>query len=216
MIRRPPRSTRTDTLFPYTTLFRSCDWFDRDRERSLVGVDNARAKQLIRLDVDNVGAAQGLDMNEDIGRPALTHQESVTFQPIEPFHTDRFERHRGIRKRLDIGMPASRARRGLDRVAEVNRDDLARLQAAIALNGDAFHARAFGKAASTVRLEHGEMDQDITHTGLVGDDEAERSDEHTSELQSLMRISYAVFCLKKKKTTRRILKGPNNREKRMP
>src|SRR3546814_15838767 len=26
MIRRPPRSTRTDTLFPYTTLFRSCDY----------------------------------------------------------------------------------------------------------------------------------------------------------------------------------------------
>src|SRR3546814_14435808 len=26
MIRRPPRSTRTDTLFPYTTLFRSLDW----------------------------------------------------------------------------------------------------------------------------------------------------------------------------------------------
>src|SRR3546814_2237488 len=31
---------------------------------------------------------------------------------------------------------------------------------------------------------------------------AERSEEHTSELQSLMRISYAVFCLKKKNTTR--------------
>src|SRR3546814_1118381 len=30
---------------------------------------------------------------------------------------------------------------------------------------------------------------------------ADRSEEHTSELQSLMRISYAVFCLKKKKTT---------------
>src|SRR3546814_1239753 len=29
MIRRPPRSTRTDTLFPYTTLFRSDVWFDR-------------------------------------------------------------------------------------------------------------------------------------------------------------------------------------------
>src|SRR3546814_14845678 len=29
MIRRPPRSTRTDTLFPYTTLFRSLDFFDR-------------------------------------------------------------------------------------------------------------------------------------------------------------------------------------------
>src|SRR3546814_5007256 len=38
--------------------------------------------------------------------------------------------------------------------------------------------------------------------GFVGDDEAAldamRSEEHTSELQSLMRISYAVFCLKKK------------------
>src|SRR3546814_5960131 len=31
---------------------------------------------------------------------------------------------------------------------------------------------------------------------------ADRSEEHTSELQSLMRISYAVFCLKKKKTTK--------------
>src|SRR3546814_6737558 len=35
------------------------------------------------------------------------------------------------------------------------------------------------------------------------DDGNERSEEHTSELQSLMRISYAVFCLKKKKTIKR-------------
>src|SRR3546814_2365488 len=35
---------------------------------------------------------------------------------------------------------------------------------------------------------------------------AKRSEEHTSELQSLMRISYAVFCLKKKKTQRKIYK----------
>src|SRR3546814_5000772 len=33
-----------------------------------------------------------------------------------------------------------------------------------------------------------------------------RSEEHTSELQSLMRISYAVFCLKKKKSTKRKMK----------
>src|SRR3546814_9754831 len=38
------------------------------------------------------------------------------------------------------------------------------------------------------------------HAWLVGNDHpADRSEEHTSELQSLMRISYAVFCLKKKK-----------------
>src|SRR3546814_1907486 len=33
MIRRPPRPTRTDTLFPYTTLFRSPAWRGRDRKR---------------------------------------------------------------------------------------------------------------------------------------------------------------------------------------
>src|SRR3546814_2705769 len=37
-----------------------------------------------------------------------------------------------------------------------------------------------------------------------------RSEEHTSELQSLMRISYAVFCLKKKKTIERIIGKPRN------
>src|SRR3546814_7298650 len=36
--------------------------------------------------------------------------------------------------------------------------------------------------------------------GRAGHDAARRSEEHTSELQSLMRISYAVFCLKKKET----------------
>src|SRR3546814_2488754 len=37
--------------------------------------------------------------------------------------------------------------------------------------------------------------------GALGEERGQRSEEHTSELQSLMRISYAVFCLKKKKTT---------------
>src|SRR3546814_8317099 len=42
-----------------------------------------------------------------------------------------------------------------------------------------------------------------TPAGLAGSQSHRRSEEHTSELQSLMRISYAVFCLKKKRTTRR-------------
>src|SRR3546814_828054 len=37
MIRRPPRSTRTDTLFPYTTLFRSARQLGRARQRGLIG-----------------------------------------------------------------------------------------------------------------------------------------------------------------------------------
>src|SRR3546814_8495981 len=41
----------------------------------------------------------------------------------------------------------------------------------------------------------------------------ERSEEHTSELQSLMRISYAVFCLKKKKKKRKNTKNSKNTEK---
>src|SRR3546814_8869497 len=44
-----------------------------------------------------------------------------------------------------------------------------------------------------------ELEQDVKR-GLINAAEAEaRSEEHTSELQSLMRISYAVFCLKQKK-----------------
>src|SRR3546814_1357745 len=90
MIRRPPRSTRTDTLFPYTTLFRS------------------------------------------------------------PVH-----RAAGLRRR--------------------------RLDA----------ARADGETPRTRRAHR------MARPRLQGT----RSEEHTSELQSLMRISYAVFCLKKKKKT---------------
>src|SRR3546814_5013378 len=94
MIRRPPRSTRTDTLFPYTTLFRS---------RIPAGREGVHA-------------------------------------------------HAGQR------------------------------------GGD--QRTAFGGAAQR------DPPQAPPRDGLPG----ARSEEHTSELQSLMRISYAVFCLKKKKT----------------
>src|SRR3546814_6566889 len=97
MIRRPPRSTRTDTLFPYTTLFRS--------------------------------EADGTAGTED----------------------------RGLRR---------------DRTQRSLRQPVA---------GGAARARPARRRAA-----------------------GERSEEHTSELQSLMRISYAVFCLKKKKKNRTI------------
>src|SRR3546814_5676574 len=100
MIRRPPRSTRTDTLFPYTTLFRS--------------------PSIHRHIVDaNLG-----DHNE------------AAIVDVEPI------RH-------------------------------------------------------LVRPEQEVMDRAVVRLLPIG----ARSEEHTSELQSLMRISYAVFCLKKKKKT---------------
>src|SRR3546814_2596911 len=55
------------------------------------------------------------------------------------------------------------------------------------------------------RLDRGELDARrlARPDRAVSADQAEpRSEEHTSELQSLMRISYAVFCLKKKKNTK--------------
>src|SRR3546814_8750414 len=100
MIRRPPRSTRTDTLFPYTTLFRS------------------------------TSRSSGGDTAETVRR-----ESSITLQ-----------------QRLFDGFEAG---------ATVERE-MARVES----------------AANRV-MEN-------------------RSEEHTSELQSLMRISYAVFCLKKK------------------
>src|SRR3546814_13155047 len=44
MIRRPPRSTRTDTLFPYTTLFRSLEVGERRLRHHLAGAGRDRAK----------------------------------------------------------------------------------------------------------------------------------------------------------------------------
>src|SRR3546814_9720549 len=58
----------------------------------------------------------------------------------------------------------------------------------------ALYARGIG------RQFHGPMPVDIVREGGEAAVVRARSEEHTSELQSLMRISYAVFCLKKKKT----------------
>src|SRR3546814_961378 len=108
MIRRPPRSTRTDTLFPYTTLFRSCR---------------------LRLAPQRDG-----------------HDWLASGSPLA---AERWTRH-GQSSAL---FPRLRRWQTVKRVMRRRRPNL-----------------------------------------------QPRSEEHTSELQSLMRISYAVFCLKKKKT----------------
>src|SRR3546814_2842341 len=109
MIRRPPRSTRTDTLFPYTPLFRSARADLRWRHRRSLGRTPGEDVRL--LVVGDAG-------------------------------------ERSLRGTADGGAPSPEGRA----------------------------PGAFRSLAS-------------------------RSEEHTSELQSLMRISYAVFCLKKKKQT---------------
>src|SRR3546814_7285964 len=72
------------------------------------------------------------------------------------------------------------------------------------------HASAVEKDGRAVILSGVSGSGKSTLAALLGEtgwrlmgDEFTRSEEHTSELQSLMRISYAVFCLKKKKNTNR-------------
>src|SRR3546814_3670407 len=89
--------------------------------------------------------------------------------------------------------------------AEEMAERLTDLQASIAVVDDletAVHAADTVSCATLSRepLVRGEWLRPGMHVDLVGGFTPEmRSEEHTSELQSLMRISYAVFCLKKKK-----------------
>src|SRR3546814_6221749 len=110
-IRRPPRSTRTDTLFPYTTLFRSPE-----------------------PSCDPAGGQVGDDAHELVEEEEIRELDRTETQGVEVQQHQHPER--AVRE----------------------------------------HECPIGGGHSDIR-----------------------SEEHTSELQSLMRISYAVFCLKKKR-----------------
>src|SRR3546814_5661666 len=124
MIRRPPRSTRTDTLFPYTTLFRSCSW-------NIPNVAPATHR----------AAGSWLSVAEGHGQPVFGGASRIVHDIVV----------------------------GLDRVGPV-------IFVEHVLTPEAGPPAPIGR----------------------GDARAERSEEHTSELPSLMRISYALFCLNKK------------------
>src|SRR3546814_4658103 len=153
MIRRPPRSTRTDTLFPYTTLFRSeravveqqRDEVEHVARVHLAGVQRAAAGQVQRTGDGDAVAVDGL---------ARLRQLAVAA---------------GLRGQVD--------------------DHAAGLHAGHHRCGNDHRRRAPG--------HRGGADDHVDALEVF----AQRSEEHTSELQSLMRISYAVFCLKKKKYT---------------
>src|SRR3546814_2365697 len=70
-------------------------------------------------------------------------------------------------------------------------------QLALALLGDAVELEHVRNA--DIALDIGEGAPELVSGAIAQDDQITRSEEHTSELQSLMRTSYAVFCLKKKK-----------------
>src|SRR3546814_7628057 len=142
MIRRPPRSTRTDTLFPDTTLFRS-------------GLD--RATDAIRH--SNLGGTHNRG-----GVLALVGDDSIAKSSTVPSSSEPAI--------AEIGMPC---------LSPADPQDILDL---------GLHGIAMSRVSGLwVALK--------LATNVV--DGSGRSEEHTSELQSLMRISYAVFCLTKKK-----------------
>src|SRR3546814_6946179 len=139
MIRRPPRSTRTDTLFPYTTLFRSAD---QEAERA------SEPRQPARTRPRRSRSGRG-----------ICAREAGRLSPRRIYHSDGTRRE--ALRRFSAALPCLFCIR--------------RLRPPPAMGGVAKCCAA-------------------------------RSEEHTSELQSLMRISYAVFCLKKKRKTTTIKK----------
>src|SRR3546814_5408103 len=90
-----------------------------------------------------------------------------------------------------------------DPVTDAEKWILARLDAASAEAAEHFASYRFDLLAQALYEfawnEVCDWFVELAKPALQGDDKAARSEEHTSELQSLMRISYAVFCLKKKK-----------------
>src|SRR3546814_2648258 len=154
MIRRPPRSTRTDTLFPYTTLFRS------GRQAEVDG------------DVEIRGTAQ-------FGRGEMR-------DPVD--HTlGRLARRHGSDHAAVVALRA----KAQQRLAHAAAGAVDQQSGGIAHAGRLIGGRVRHKPA---------VMRDALHSQeRLGNHP--RSEEHTSELQSLMRISYAVFCLKKKKKT---------------
>src|SRR3546814_2460641 len=102
-------------------------------------------------------------------------------------HGDR-RRRRGGRARGDGRADRSRARRHRNLNARRRTRDNKELAQATCIR--------FKAACSKARCVKSDAPCSPAEAGVQG-----RSEEHTSELQSLMRISYAVFCLKKKKPT---------------
>src|SRR3546814_6122924 len=158
MIRRPPRSTRTDTLFPYTTLFRSRF---SGRVVAITGAAGNLGRAVAGRFAREGGSLVLLDV--DAGRVASLAKELP-----------------GTHRGLGVDLLDTAATRAVIRQA-------GRIDVACALAG----GFAMGPTVHETDAAIWERMQQLNVTTL------EIGRAH-SELQSLMRNSYAVFCLKKK------------------
>src|SRR3546814_5036955 len=176
MIRRPPISTRTDTLFPYTTLFRS--------------IADCETKPVITADEGMRGGKSTTlkaNVDEALKRPGTTCVETV------------------LVVRRTGGAVAMQMPR--DRWYDAVVDSQPTTCEPERMNAEdplfiLYTSGSTGKPKGVLHTTGGYLlFVSYTHECVfdLREDDIYRSEEHTSELQSLMRISYAVFCLQKKK-----------------
>src|SRR3546814_1371856 len=165
MIRRPPRSTRTDTLFPYTTLFRSPDWVLRRKEGGTPIQWRNRTKPVPMRDSGDLS-------KENAPAQAPAHP-SLIADPVVQRRPARASCCSAVSLSWPLVMPVTRTSPEPVKLAA-------------------------GRVAT--RLPTSTVTVSTTPRPVCRSSWT-RSEEHTSELQSLMRISYAVFCLKKKTKT---------------
>src|SRR3546814_7685519 len=203
MIRRPPRSTRTDTLFPYTTLFRSgagAGWPVYAGSARAAGsrADSTNASrdcgQPPRATTDRTSAARTAMAGRRIGTEAFA---VVRRWPGTQLRT-RSPRSAGQQAPQPGLEPASL---GVEIVAlrlpiREPRLDFAPERGRVV----AVHQVAQLVHQHVLERRRCAQHQREVQRHRVVRRQRARSEEHTSELQSLMRISYAVFCLKKQRT----------------
>src|SRR3546814_9446474 len=157
MIRRPPRSTRTDTLFPYTTLFRSVSKLLEGERDKLLRMEDALHARVISQD-EAISAVSN----------AIRRSRAGLSDPNRPIGSFLFLGPTGVGK-----------------------TELCKALATF----------LFDTEDAMVRVDMSEFMERHSVSRLIGappgyvgyDEGGYRSEEHTPELQSLLRISYAVF-----------------------
>src|SRR3546814_136897 len=184
MIRRPPRSTRTDTLFPYTTLFRS----------AMIPVPPA----IQRIPWKLIAILAGIT---GFGLLVLYSAAGGSWSPWAWQQGVRFLVFLGVA--LVIGRFPIRIFEDFAYIAYIG---VLILLIAVELLGFVGGGSQRWLNLGIINLQPSEL-MKVTIVIALARFYAQlppgnRSEEHTSELQSLMRISYAVFCLKKKKSKR--------------
>src|SRR3546814_2666771 len=93
MLRRPPRSTRTDTLFPYTTLFRSAAFFEFFKENALG--KNRAFPSVLKMENDIIDMGLGLLHGGDEARGFMTTGGTESIIQAVQTCRDRFRKRRG-------------------------------------------------------------------------------------------------------------------------